>query len=169
MDPELLDLLQEQLNVERGNHSFYLAMSWALEAAQWPGCAAFLAKAAGEELEHSHKIARFIIDRSSPDDRTRPEYGAIQAPEIPGDYMPLDYFQAAYEAERANTERLTELQLKAEEVKDRQAYNFLDWFLNEQTASEGELSDIITELQRAGSDIAALQMLDEKYAEQARG
>lgn len=159
LDPELLDMLQEQMNVERGNHALYHAMSLALDAERWPGSATYMAKAAIEELAHADQFAQHIIKRCGLSG-SRPVFDDLPAPEVPTGPRLEAYFLAAYQAEQVNTGRLLLLMDKAEALGDRQTCTFLIPLIDEQTEAESELADILTEISRNGDDKAALLVLD---------
>ena len=52
----------------------------------------------------------------------------------------------------------------AEEVKDRAALSFLDWYLKEQVEEEATVSDVLATLKLIGDDKKALLMLDKDLA-----
>ena len=52
----------------------------------------------------------------------------------------------------------------AEEVKDRAALSFLDWYLKEQVEEEATVGDVLATLKLIGDDKKALLMLDKDLA-----
>ncbi len=52
----------------------------------------------------------------------------------------------------------------AEEVKDRAALSFLDWYLKEQVEEESNVGGVLANLRLIGDDKKALFMLDKELA-----
>lgn len=143
MNKNLEIALQEQLNRERTNHATYRQMAETLDNMYWPGSSAWMRKASDEEQEHADKFAAYMIDRN-----IQPQYSALSAPVTPNtEHLPA-YYQTALNLERDNTESIKALYYLAEQAEDPQTCTFLIWAIDEQTAAERELVDIITMLNR---------------------
>lgn len=143
MNQTLINALREQHNRERMNAAVYRAMSDQLDLVFWPGSSAWMKSASNEEQAHADKFAAYMVDRN-----IQPEYREIMQPVIPmDDNLPL-FFAQALELEKTNTESIKELYFTAESAEDLQTCTFLIWALDEQTAAERELTDIITMLRR---------------------
>jgi len=151
------DALQDQYNKERMNEQVYAAFSAALEAANWPGFAAWMLSASADERDHSKKFRDYLIDRNQ-----SPALSALAAPPLMDGNDPRPFFQAALNLERENTASITALEELAETLDDDQTEMFLIWAIEEQTKSERELVDALLELNRA--DNTGLLMLDREYA-----
>ena len=52
----------------------------------------------------------------------------------------------------------------ADEVKDRAALKFLDWYINEQVEEEANVSGVLATLKLIGEDKNALLLLDKDLA-----
>jgi ferritin len=154
-----MQMLQDQMNKERQNHAQYYAFAQSLEAANWGGFAAWMKKAAADELIHAGKFADYLIARNQV-----PAVTALEMPEALDGNMPVPFFQAALDLERANTASI----LAILEAGDGQTRDFLyDWAIKEQTESERTLVDALLELGRV--DATGLLILDERYGEKATG
>ena len=150
---------QAQFNKERGNQSQYYDFAQSLESANWPGFAAWMRKAAADELIHSGKFSDYLISRNQ-----TPICTALDEPAHLDGNDPSSFFQAALDLERANTASI--LGLLAD--SDGQSSDFLySWAIREQTDSERELVDALLELKRVGPD--GLLILDERYGEKVAG
>ena len=127
----IFDELQAQYNKERQNHAQYFAFAQCLEAANWPGFAAWMRHAAADELTHAEKFAGYLIDRNQ-----TPRTDALPAPRMLDGNDPIPFFAAALELERENTRSILALDATADESMDGQTEVFLIWFIGEQTESE---------------------------------
>ena len=115
-------------------------------------------RSADEERKHADKFAGFIVDRNAV-----PQFAALAAI-LPaqGDDL-VAFFEAALACEMATTEAIKTLHYMAEESEDPQTCAFLIWFLEEQTASEREVTDILLMLRRLDNN--GRVVFDEKLGE----
>lgn len=156
IDSSLAQMFQEQLSREYYNAAAYNELAGVLESAAWDGFAKWMRKAASEELEHYKKFNDFLVDRN-----VIPVLSSVpQAPSGSGD--PYMAFQIAMSLEKENTAKIIALDEACENVGDCDAEYWLIWALEEQRKAERELTDILLWLSRAGTDNAALLILDEK-------
>lgn len=68
------------------------------------------------------------------------------------------------EHEEFVTSRINALMDVAEEVKDRAALSFLNWYLKEQVEEEANVGGVLATLKLIGDDKKALLMLDKELA-----
>lgn len=88
---------------------------------------------------------------------------AIEKPEV--DWKsPLDVFENVLKHEEYVTASINELMDAAEEVKDRAAMSFLNWYLKEQVEEEDNAGQVLATLKLIGDDKKALLMLDKELA-----
>ena len=138
MNVNLLQAMNDQLTFERQNAAIYDALAAQLDVVNWQGSAAWMKKAANEEREHADKFAAHIVDRFGV-----PVYSALDGCNAPtGDNL-IPYFDAAFMREMATTEAIKTLYFMAEEGEDPQMCVFLHPFIEEQTKSEREISDLL--------------------------
>lgn len=143
MNSNLIKALNDQMNMERQNAAIYDALSVALDVVFWDGSSKWMKQSANEEREHADKFAAFIVDRNG-----TPLFAPLDGCMCPiGDDL-VSFFQAALERELATTEALKTLYYQAEETEDPQTCTFLIPFLDEQTRSEREITDILIMLRR---------------------
>ena len=88
---------------------------------------------------------------------------AIEAPVVDGT-TPLEIFEQVLKHEEYVTSRINEMADVAEEVKDRAALKFLDWYINEQVEEEANVGGVLTTLKLIGEDKNALLLLDKDLA-----
>ena len=77
---------------------------------------------------------------------------------------PLAVFEHVLEHEEYVTSRINALMDVAEEVKDRAAMSFLNWYLKEQVEEEDNVGNVLATLKLIGDDKKALLMLDKELA-----
>ena len=77
----------------------------------------------------------------------------------------LSVFQTLYEHERSITASIMTIAKIAEEECDRQTLSFIDWFIEEQTAEEEQVKNIIKRLEIFGEDKVALYLMDKELNE----
>ena len=151
----IFDELQLQYNRERQNAAQYSTYAASLEAANWPGFAAWMRKSAQDEQAHAEKFAGYLIDRNQ-----TPRLDALDAPAPLDGNFPVPMFDAALQLERGNTARILAIRELAEAEADGQTSVFLIWAIQEQTGSEREIVDRLLELRRAEGNAAAMLLLD---------
>jgi ferritin len=152
LSPGLLAALNAQYAQELSNYLMYLQLAAPLEAGNvYLGCASFLKKSGVEELDHAKLFYDYINDRN---EQAIPSILAVPA------ISPMDnlggVFELALEAEVANSARLLTLFDQA----DTPTKIFLQSIIMEQVSSERELTEIISRLDEADGDMAALLEID---------
>jgi ferritin len=154
LSSELLIALDKQYAQELQNHRLYLCLAAPLDAGNvYLGCAKFFNKSAMEEIEHARLFYDYINDRNEQVyPPTLTEYPRVESSD------PAVLFEAALEAEVANSEKLLALY----DVADVPTKIFLQPILMEQVKSERELTEIIAQLDAADGNMAALFEIDER-------
>ena len=100
----------------------------------------------------------YVIERGG-----KVELLAIDKPEVEGK-TPLEVFEQVLRHEEYVTSRINALMDVAEEVKDRAALSFLDWYLKEQVEEEASVGGVLATLKLIGDDKKALLLLDKDLA-----
>lgn len=159
LETEMLESLNRQWNFERYSAAIYHALANHLDAINLTGFAKYIRARGDEEQCHARKFEEYILDRGG-----RPDMAALPKPETALDFTmtgaALSVFAAAYEHEKAVTERIKLLYAEAGEAEDYQTLEFLHSFLKEQVEEERTLQEHIAKLTLAGSDAAAILFLD---------
>ena len=154
LSPELLAALNTQYARELSNHLLYLQLAAPLDAGNvFLGSAVFFKKSAAEELGHAQMFYNYINDRNE-----RAEPAIISEPTVLSTDDLAELFEAALQAEVANSERLLDLH----DLADTPTKIFLQPIILEQVKSERELTEIIAQLDAADGNMAALFEIDER-------
>ncbi|CAK0770172.1 Ferritin [Gammaproteobacteria bacterium] len=155
MDPTIITYLQKQFTLERQNEQFYRALAAAADVVNRPGASSFFEKSADDEKSHAKRIRDYIVDRN-----ITPLFDSLEAiPEVDGnDYAGM--FKLALDREQITTAALNEFwRVADDQIPDPQTMALLissqgDWpgYLQEQTDSEREITDMLLDIARLGPD-----------------
>jgi len=154
--PSLASLLNRQLNNELQASYSYLAMSAWFETTAFPGFTQWMTLQSQEETAHAMKFYQYMNDRDC-----RVTLEAIEKPRTDFD-SPLDVFRSSLAQEEKVTEQIHALYNAAEDARDHETKNFLNWFLGEQVEEEKTLRDMIERLELVGDDPIGLLKMDEE-------
>lgn len=161
LDPVLRDRLNAQVTTERYNSAFYRACANRLAFLNLTGLARWMRHAARDENRHASWFADYLIDRNE-----FPPTDALPAVTLPNSATMLTagsvLFAEALKREQATTQAINALYELGDEVNDPQTCVFLHWFIEEQTRSEREITELLAELKIADNDAAAVIALDRK-------
>lgn len=160
LDPVVLDALNRQYTTERQNSAIYAAIGNRFDVLNLTGLAKFARDNSAEEQTHADKIRDYIVDR----------YGfpiidaltPIDPPQADMLTAARVLFALALLREQTTTEAIKTIYDLAVDADDPQTCQFLLWFLEEQTKSEREFSELVAKAQLAESNAAAVLMLDEQ-------
>ena len=149
--------LNAQMTKEAHAAQIYLSYgSWA-DAEGYEGVSNFLFRHANEERSHMMKILEYILQRGA-----RVKIEAIPAP--PADPAGVyDCFQKVFLHEVDNTTAIYKLVKMSLQEEDWATWNFLQWFVKEQTEEETMVMNMLDKIKIAGGEKAtgeALYSLD---------
>ncbi len=153
---KIQDAFNEQLNVELASAYLYLSMSAYFEAENFSGFAHWMRAQAQEEMGHAMRFFNHINDRSG-----RVILKALEAPTKEWE-SPLAAFEDALKHEELITQKINELVELAQAEKDHAAFEFLQWFVDEQVEEEKSVGDVVHKLRLAGDNAGALMFLDKE-------
>lgn len=148
----------DQINKELYSEYLYLAMKSRFVEMNLQGFVNWFEVQVQEEHAHAMGMYDYLQERGG-----NVELEAIDKPEIKGS-TPLEIFEQVLEHEEFVTSRINALMDVAEEVKDRAALSFLDWYLKEQVEEESSVGGVLSTLKLIGEDKKALLMLDKDLA-----
>ena len=154
MNEKMQLALNEQINKEFYSEFLYLAMKAYFAELNLQGFVNWFDVQVQEEHAHAMGMYDYLNERGG-----NIELLAIDKPEIKGS-TPLEIFEQVLEHEEFVTSRINALMDVAEEVKDRAALSFLDWYLKEQVEEESNVSGVLATLKLIGEDKKALLLLD---------
>lgn len=142
---EVESLLNEQIKMEAYSSSLYLSMSSWCDSNGYDNSAKYLEKQSGEEREHMLRLFHYVNDMG----------GKAISPEvtkIPQDFESFrGVFELALQQEISVTASFNRIADRCFKLKDFMTFQFLQWFLREQTEEEYvcrrilELFDVIGE------------------------
>ncbi len=148
----------DQINKELYSEYLYLSMKAYFERLNLKGFVNWFSVQVQEEHAHAMGMFDYVHERGG-----EVELEAIQKPETNW-VSPLVCFEQVLEHEEFVTSRINALMDVADEVKDRAALSFLDWYLKEQVEEEANVGGVIATLRLIGDDKKALLMLDRELA-----
>ena len=154
--------INAQINRELYSAYFYLGLSAQAEAANLKGTAAWFLAKHGEEMAHSLKMYRYLIDQDA-----AVRLSAVAEP--PGNAAGVvDMFERTLSHEREVTAAINALVDHALSEKDHATNVFLQWFVTEQIEEEATVNDILGRLRLFGDQGQALLMIDNELAAVAK-
>jgi ferritin len=145
--------LNEQMTKEASAAQIYLSYgSWA-SSGGYDGIANFLFRHANEERTHMMKILEYILERGA-----KVSVQAIPAP--PPDPKGIqDCFEKIFGHEVDNTRGIYKITKMSFEEEDWATWNFMQWFVKEQTEEETMVMNMLDKLKIAGGERASGESL----------
>lgn len=148
----------DQINKEFFSEYLYLAMKAYFADMNLQGFVNWFDVQVQEEHAHGMGMYDYVLERGG-----KIELEAIEKPVVSGT-TPLEIFEQVLAHEEFVTSRINALMDVAEEVKDRAALSFLNWYLKEQVEEESSVGGVLATLRLIGDDKKALLMLDKELA-----
>jgi len=140
----LAKALNAQMTNEAHNAQIYLAYaSWASDKG-YDGIANFLFRHANEERNHMMKFLEYILKRGA-----KVVVTAIPAPG-PDPVSVNDCFEKVFKSEVENTSSIYDIVNMSMAEKDWATWNFIQWFVKEQTEEETLALDLLSKIKVAG-------------------
>ena len=154
INEKLQEAFNDQINKELYSEYLYLSMKAYFERLNLKGFVNWFNVQVQEEHAHAMGMFDYVHERGG-----EVELEAIDKPEIKWE-SPLACFEQVLSHEEFVTSRINALMDVADEVKDRAALSFLNWYLKEQVEEEANVGDVLATLRLIGDDKKALLMLD---------
>lgn len=148
----------EQINKELFSAYLYLDMKSRFSEMNLQGFVNWMDVQVQEEKAHAMGMYDYVLERGG-----KVELLTIDKPEVEGK-TPLEIFEQVLKHEEFVTSRINHLMDVADEVRDRAALSFLDWYLKEQVEEESNVGGVLATLRLIGEDKKALLMLDKDLA-----
>ena len=158
INEKMKNAFNDQINKELYSEYLYLAMKSKFAEMNLQGFVNWFNVQVQEEHAHAMGMYDYVHERGG-----KVELFAIDKPEVEGK-TPLEVFKQVLKHEEFVTSRINALMDVAEEVKDRAALSFLDWYLKEQVEEESSVGGVLATLKLIGDDKKALLMLDKDLA-----
>ncbi len=157
LSPSLHAGLNDQITKEAHAAQIYLSYaSWA-SCEGLEGIANFLFRHAQEERNHMMKILEYILERGA-----NVLLKSIPAP-LPDPSSVQNCFEKIFEQEIDNTKSIYQLVKLSLDEQDWATWNFLQWFVKEQTEEEALAMKLLSKIKVAGGEKAtqdAIYLLD---------
>src|ERR1700743_1908034 len=148
LSPTLAKALNQQMTNEAHNAQIYLSYAaWASEKG-YDGIANFLFRHENEERNHMMKILEYILKRGA-----KVKVSAIPDPG-PDPKSVNDCFEKVFTSEVENTSRIYNIVNMSMAEKDWATWNFMQWFVKEQTEEETLALDLLAKIKIAGGENA---------------
>ena len=148
----------DQINKELYSEYLYLSMKAYFANLNLQGFVNWMDVQVQEEHAHAMGMFDYVIERGG-----KVTLEAIDKPDNQWE-SPLDVFKAILKHEEYVTSRINALMDVAEEVKDRAAMQFLNWYVKEQVEEEANVGGVLAQLELIGDDKSALFALDKELA-----
>ena len=154
INEKLEKAFNEQINKELYSEYLYLAMKSYFVEQNLQGFVNWFNVQIQEEHAHAMGMYDYLNERGG-----SVKLMAIEEPVIEGT-CPLTIFEHVLRHEEYVTSRINALMDVAEEVRDRAAMQFLNWYLKEQVEEEASVGSVLATLKLIGDDKKALLLLD---------
>jgi ferritin len=153
LSPTLAKALNGQMTNEAHNSQIYLAYaSWASDEG-YDGISNFLFRHANEERNHMMKILEYILKRGA----------KVVITEIPAPGKNPkninDCFEKVFKSEVQNTSSIYDIVNMSMAEKDWATWNFMQWFVKEQTEEETLALGLLSKIKVAGGEKAGHEAL----------
>jgi ferritin len=154
LSKDMVDSLNNQIQLESYSSNLYLQMSAWAEIKGLEGCAAFLRTQAQDELEHMHRLFKYVYETGA-----LPVIGSIKAP--PTEYKSIsEVFQQVHEHEMFITGKINDLMNLALGEQDHSTANFLQWYVAEQHEEEHTMQKILDKITNIGESGSGVYFID---------
>jgi len=157
--------LNEQITKEAHAAQIYLSYAAWAENNSYNGIANFLFKHAAEERNHMMKLIKYILKRGA-----KVTFTAIPEPSSDPSSI-FNCFEKVFKHEVENTKAIYKLVKISLTEEDWATWNFMQWFVKEQTEEENLAISLLDKIKIAGGEKATddvLYLLD-KDSEKMQG
>ena len=145
--------LNDQVTKEAAAAQIYLSYGAWANAGGYDGISNFLFRHANEERSHMMKILEYILERGA-----KVNIEAIPAP--PANPKGVqDCFEKIYSHEVDNTKGIYKIVKMSFDEEDWATWNFMQWFVKEQTEEETMVMNMLDKLKIAGGGKATGESL----------
>jgi bacterioferritin B len=155
----LSEMLVKQIASEISAHQNYMAISIYFKRESLDRWAALFHKQAMEEAQHAMKIIDFLTDCEI-------EFDLPAIPQASTRFGgPVEACKAALNSEKTVSRQFQAMAEAATEEKDFRAFQFLQWFIEEQVEEESKMQKLIDLLESGMNPFQAQVQLDEYDSE----
>ena len=158
INEKLQNAFNDQINKELYSEYLYLAMKTYFMEQNLMGFVNWFDVQVQEEHAHAMGMFNYLNERGG-----EINLMAIDKPVFNGKNT-LEIFEEVLKHEEFVTSRINALYDVAEEVKDRAAMKFWNWYIDEQVEEEASVGGVLATLRLIGDDKNALLLLDKDLA-----
>ncbi|MEE8357905.1 MAG: ferritin [Candidatus Hydrothermarchaeales archaeon] len=156
LNEKMEETLNSQLNFEIYSSYIYFSMSAYFNSINLPGFASWMQAQTQEELVHTMKLYNYINEKGG-----RIKLDQIDKP--PEEWAsPLAAFEHALSHEKIVTGRINDLIKLADDLKDQDTHNVLQWFVKEQVEEEESVGKVVQKLKQKGDTSDGMDTLDQE-------
>lgn len=156
LNEKMEESLNSQLNFEIYSSYIYFSMSAYFNHINLPGFASWMQAQTQEELVHARKLYNYINEKGG-----RIKLNQIDKP--PEEWAsPLAAFEHALSHEKIVTGRINDLIKLADDLKDQDTHNALQWFAKEQVEEEETVGKVVQKLRQKGDTPDGMDTLDQE-------
>ncbi len=156
INEKLENALNEQINAEFYSEYLYLSMYAYFERINLQGFKNWMDVQMKEERAHAMGLFKYLQERGG-----KVVLKQIEQPKTDWNSV-LEVFEDTLKHEKLVTSKINELLAVAEEVNDRAAVSFLDWYIKEQVEEEYNAGNILKTLKLICDERTCLYMLDKE-------
>lgn len=159
INPEIEDLLNQQIQHEQYAAQLYLSMSAWFYGKDLDGIANYFRVQAKEELMHADKFFDYLNNIGG-----KIKMGAIAQP--PHDFDDAcEIFAKALEHEKLVSQSIFKILEAAQRLNDYSTANFLQWFVTEQVEEEANASQLVSKINMVIENPSALYLFNQELAQ----
>ncbi len=158
LNEKLENAFNDQINAEFYSEYFYLSMFAYFERMNLQGFKNWMNVQMQEEHAHAMGLFNYVHERGG-----KVVLKPIEQPKTDWN-SPLEVFEDILKHEQLVTSKINALTDVADEVKDRAAVSFLDWYIKEQVEEEANVSNVLKTLKLICDDKQCIYMLDKELA-----
>jgi len=154
LNEKMEEILNSQLNFEIYSSYIYFSMSAYFNHLNLPGFASWMQAQTQEELVHAMKLYNYINEKGG-------RIKIDQVPKPPEEWdSPLAAFEHALSHEKIVTGRINNMVKLADELKDSDTHNALQWFVKEQVEEEESVGKVVQKIKQTGDTSDGMNIID---------
>ena len=158
MNEKLEKAFNDQINAEFYSEYLYLSMLAYFERLNLQGFKNWMDVQRQEEHAHAMGLFNYVHERGG-----KVVLQPIAQPETDWE-SPLAVFEAVLKHEQLVTSKINALMDVADDVRDRAAVSFIDWYVKEQVEEENNVNNVLKTLRLICNDTNCLYMYDKELA-----
>lgn len=156
LSAKMVKLLNEQISMEAEASNFYLSIASWCEVTGYEGAAKFFYQQSDEERDHMLKVVHYVNDMG-----TQATIPPVKEPQK--NIKSLEsIIKTSLKNEQEVTKSIHEIVSLADKEKDPATFEFMQWFVKEQTEEEATFETVLQKFDVIGRDKLAVYEID-KY------